>query len=334
MDSMLFTKLTTRREMLRAAGAVAGGALFARLMPGTLLAGAPRPMAYPQQAGAAPADPVAAMRAQMGATPLETIKLTDNLTMLSGPGGNVVVLNGPDGKVVVDSFVQTAWAKLKQALDGMGNTPVRFLIDTHWHFDHTDNNANFRTAGAQILAHENTRKRLSEPHDLLGMHFPPSPAGALPTQTFTATHRLQPNGENLVLGYISPAHTDTDIYIQYQRANVIHLGDTYFNGAYPFIDGSTGGNISGMIASANRMLGMVDGSTKIVPGHGPLSDRAALARYRDVLVTVRDRVQREKSAGKSVQDVVAAKPTAEFDATWGNGFMQPDVFVTIVYNTL
>ena len=334
MDRMPFSKLTTRREMLRATGAVAGGALLARIFPARLLAGAVRPMAYPQQAGAAPADPLAATRAQMGATPLETVKLSDNLTMLSGPGGNVVVLNGPDGKVVVDSFVQTAWAKLKQSLDGMGNAPIRILIDTHWHFDHTDNNSNFRAAGAQILAHENTKKRLSEPHVLLGMHFAPSPANALPTQTFTATHRMQANGENLVLGYIPPAHTDTDIYIQYPRANVIHLGDTFFNGMYPFIDAGTGGNINGMIAAANRSLSMVDGSTKIVPGHGPLADRAALTRFRDVLVTVRDRVQREKSAGKKVEEVVAAKPTAEFDPTWGMGFMQPDVFVAIVYNTL
>ena len=334
MDRMPFSKLTTRREMLRATGALAGGALLAKLFPGSLLAGAARPFAYPQQAGAAPADPLAAMRAQMGATPLETVKLSDNLTMLSGPGGNVVVLSGPDGKVVVDTFVQTVWAKLKQSLDGMGNAPIRVLIDTHWHFYHTDNNSNFRAAGAQILAHENTRKRLSEPHDLLGMHFAPSPASALPTQTFTATHRMQANGENLALGYIPPAHTDTDIYIQYPRANVIHLGDTFFNGMYPFIDAGTGGTINGMIAAANRSLGMVDGSTKIVPGHGPLADRAALTRYRDVLVTVRDRVQKEKSAGKTVEEVVAAKPTAEFDAAWGMGFMQPDVFVTIVYNTL
>ena len=334
MDRMPFSKLTTRREMLRATGALAGGALLAKLFPGSLLAGAARPLAYPQQAGSAPADPLAAMRAQMGATPLETVKLSDNLTMLSGPGGNVVVLSGPDGKVVVDTFVQTVWAKLKQSLDGMGNAPIRWLIDTHWHFDHTDNNSNFRAAGAQILAHENTRKRLSEPHDLLGMHFAPSPASALPTQTFTATHRMQANGENLVLGYIPPAHTDTDIYIQYPRANVIHLGDTFFNGMYPFIDAGTGGTINGMIAAANRSLGMVDGSTKIVPGHGPLADRAALTHYRDVLVAVRDRVQREKSAGKTVEEVVAAKPTAEFDAAWGMGFMQPDVFVTIVYNTL
>jgi glyoxylase-like metal-dependent hydrolase (beta-lactamase superfamily II) len=334
MDPMSFSKLTTRRELLRATGAVAGGAFLAQLFPGSLLASAARPLAYPRQAGAAPADPLAAARAQMGAAPLESVKLSDNLTMLSGPGGNVVVLNGPDGKVVVDSFVQTAWDKLKLSLDGMGNAPIRVLIDTHWHFDHTDNNSNFRAAGAQILAHENTRKRLAEPHDLLGMHLPPSPAAALPTQTFAATHRLQANGENLLLGYIPPAHTDTDIYIQYPRANVIHLGDTFFNGMYPFIDATTGGNINGMIAAANRSLDLAGAGTRIVPGHGPLADRAALARYRDVLVTVRDRVQREKAAGKSVQEVVAAKPTAEFDAAWGMGFMQPDVFVTIVYSTL
>jgi glyoxylase-like metal-dependent hydrolase (beta-lactamase superfamily II) len=324
----------TRREILRAGGFLAGAAVLARLFPGSLLAGAARPLPYPQQAGAAPADPLAAARAQMGAAPLETLKLTDNLTMLSGPGGNVVVLNGPDGKIVVDSFVQTAWAKLKESLDGMGNAPLRVLIDTHWHFDHTDNNANFRAAGAQILAHENTKKRLAEPHDLLGMHFPPSPAAALPSQTFTSTHGMQANGENLSLGYFAPAHTDTDIFVQYPRANVLHMGDTFFNGIYPFIDAGTGGKINGMIAAANRALNMVDASTKIVPGHGPLADRAALTRYRDVLVTVRDRVQKEKSAGKKVEEVVAAKPTAEFDAAWGMGFMQPDVFVTIVYNTL
>jgi glyoxylase-like metal-dependent hydrolase (beta-lactamase superfamily II) len=271
----------------------------------------------------------------MGATPIETVRLSDTLTMLSGPGGNVVVLNGPDGKIVVDSFVQSAWTRLKQTLDGMGSAPIRTLIDTHWHFDHTDNNANFRAAGAQILAHENTRKRMSEPHELLGMRLPPSPANALPTQTFTTpTHRLQSGGETVVLGYIPPAHTDTDIYIQYQRANVIHLGDTFFNGIYPFIDGGTGGKINGMIDSATKIIAMVDANTKIVPGHGPLADRAALTRFRDVMVTVRDRVQREKAAGRTVQEVVAAKPTATLDATWGGGFLQPDAFVTIVYNTL
>jgi cyclase len=331
MDLRNTSKLTTRREMLRLTGGIAGGALAARFFPGALLA---RPRSYAQQAGAAPADALAATRAQMGATPMETVRLADNLTMFSGPGGNVVALDGPDGKIVVDSFVQPAWTELKQALDGMGNTPIRILIDTHWHFDHTDNNANFRATGARILAHENTKKRLSEAHDLLGMHFPPSPEDALPTQTFKTTQRMQVNGESLFLAYIPPAHTDTDIYVQYPRANVLHMGDAFFNGIYPFIDASTGGRINGMIDAATKAIGMVDADTKIVPGHGPLGDRASLTTYRDVLVTIRDRVQKLKSEGKNVEEVVAAKPTAEFDAAWGGGFMMPDVFVGIVYSTL
>jgi cyclase len=331
MDSKNLLNRMTRREMLRWTGGIAGGALAARMFSGALLA---RPLAYAQQAGAAPADPLAATRAQMGATPLETVKLADNLTLLSGPGGNVVVLTGPDGKVVVDSFVQPAWGKLKQALDGLGSGPIKLLIDTHWHFDHTDNNGNFRNAGAQILAHENTKKRLSETHDLLGMHFTPAPANFLPTQTFASTQRVQVNGENLQLAHIDPAHTDTDIYIQYPRANVLHLGDTFFNGMYPFIDAGTGGNINGVINAATKAIAMVDVRTKIVPGHGPLGDRASLTKYRDVLVTVRDRVQKLKSQGKKVKEVVAAKPGGEFDKAWGGGFMMPDQFIEIVYNTL
>lgn len=136
------------------------------------------------------------------------------------------------------------------------------------------------------------------------------------------------------IGYIPPAHTDTDIYIHFTRANVLHLGDLFFNGMYPFIDTSTAGSIKGMIVGAERMLKMANATTKIVPGHGPLGDRAALTTYRDVLVDVRDRVRKLKAAGRTVEQTVAAKPTAHLDATRGKGFMQPDVFVTIVYGTL
>jgi cyclase len=318
-----------RRELLKIATVVGGGGVIAHLLPPSVA----RAYALVQQA-AAPADPLAAMRAQMAAVPIEVTKLTDTLTMLSGPGGNVVVLNGPDGKVVVDTFIQGAFNPLKQRLDALGSAPIAWAIDTHWHFDHADNNESFRKAGAQVLAHENTRKRLSEPHDLLGMHFNPAPPGAMPTQTFAQTHALKANGEQIDLGYIQPAHTDTDIYIHFTRGNVLHLGDTFFNGTYPFIDASTGGRINGMIAAADRALKMSSGTTRIVQGHGPLGDRAALVTYRDVLATVRDRVQKLKSAGRTEKDVVAAKPTADLDATWGKGFMQPDMFVTIVYNTL
>lgn len=328
MQTIFDRMLMTRRELLRTAAVVAGSGLFANVLPGCA------PSEPPSEPPTESADPLAAMRAQMAGAPMETLDLGNNLVMLSGPGGNVVVLNGPDGKIVVDTFVLPVWAQLKQRLDGMSTAPIALLINTHWHFDHTDNNANFREAGAAILAHEHTAKRLSETHELLGLHFDPAPAAARPTETFTDTHTLQANGEEVELGYIPPAHTDTDIYVLYTKANVLHMGDTFFNGMYPFIDAGTGGRLNGMIASADRALTVVDTATTIVPGHGPLADRDALSKYRDVLVTVRDRVQELKLGGRTLEEVVAAKPTADLDATWGQGFMQPNDFVGIVYNTL
>ncbi len=318
----------TRRQFLTRGFACAGGALIAPALPAWIA----RPLGAGLQQAAA--DPLAQMRAQLGAIPIETSKLGDRLTLLSGPGGNVVVLDGPDGKVVVDSFVQPAWTALKQALDGMGNTKITSLIDTHWHFDHTDNNENFRKAGAAIVAHENTKKRMSQTHELLGMKFPASPPDALPTQTFAGKHAMAANGEQLALSHVPPAHTDTDIIIRYQKANVLHMGDLFFNGFYPFIDGGTGGSINGMIAAAASTLKMVDAQTKIVPGHGPLGDRDALSRFHDMMVTVRDRVQKLKKEGKTLEETVAAAPTKDLDATWGKGFLQPNQFVTIVYGLL
>lgn len=289
------------------------------------------------QATAPPAtgtpDLLTQMRARHAAAKIESIALGPNLVMLSGPGGNVIVLNGPDGKIVVDTFVQPAWERLKQTLDGMGGAPLRTLVDTHWHFDHCDNNERFRQAGAQVVAHENTTKRLSGTHEILGMHIKPAPAGALPTVTFTDTHRLEGNGEALHLVHVPPAHTDTDVFVHFTRANVLHMGDVFFHGTYPFIDSSTGGNINGLIGAATTGLKMADTGTKIVPGHGALADKPALTAYRDMLVTVRDRVQKLKSAGQTLDQVIAAKPTADLDARWGKGF-PGNSFVTLVYNTL
>jgi glyoxylase-like metal-dependent hydrolase (beta-lactamase superfamily II) len=328
----LSQKQSTRREMLRNSASLAAGAVLAQLFPGSLLRAVP---ARAQQAAPA-ADPLAAVRAQIGAMPIQAQKLADNLTLLSGPGGNVVVLNGPDGKFVVDTFLAPAWPNLKQSLAGISAAPVKIVIDTHWHFDHTDNNAPFHAAGATILAHENTKKRMSESHDLpvMGLHFEPSPVEALPQQTFTSSYTLQANGETLLLQHLSPAHTDTDIYVRFQKANVIHMGDAFFNGFYPFIDSGTGGNINGMIAAADTVLPLADSDTKLIPGHGPLGNKADLAKHRDMLVIARDRVQKLKSAGKSSQEVVASKPLADLDAAWGHGLFNGDAFVQIVYLAL
>jgi len=327
-------KQNTRRGMLRNCAGFAGSALLAQLFPASLLnAGVP---ALCQQAATPPTDSLGAMRAQMGTLPIHSQPLAENLTLLSGPGGNVVVLNGPDGKIVVDTFLLPAWPKLKENLDGLGNAPLKTVIDTHWHVDHTDNNANLHAAGATVLAHDNTKTRMAEPHDsaLMGLHFPASPADALPQQIFSSSKELHANGEIVTLQYFQPAHTDTDIYIHFQKANVIHMGDTFFNGFYPVVDASTGGKINGMILAADKILTLVDNNTKIVPGHGPLGNKADLTKFRDMLVVARDRVQKLKTAGKSAGEIAASKPFADLDATWGKGFFNGDVFAQVVYSAL
>jgi len=333
MSPKFLEKQTTRRAMLRNSAGFAGSALLARFLPASILsAGVPGPR---QQAATAPTDHLAAIRAQMGAAPIQAQPLGENLTLLSGPGGNVVVLNGREGKIVVDTFLLPAWPKLKEALAGLGSAPLKTVIDTHWHFDHTDNNANLHAAGATVLAHENTRKRMAEPHDsaLLGLHIPASPADALPQQTFSSSQILRANGEILTLQYFQPAHTDTDIYIHFQQANVIHMGDTFFNGFYPVIDTSTGGKVNGLIVAADKILSLADTNSKIVPGHGPLGNKADLTKSRDMLVVARDRVQKLKTAGKSAEEIVASKPLAELDPVWGH-MLSSDVFVQMIYSAL
>jgi glyoxylase-like metal-dependent hydrolase (beta-lactamase superfamily II) len=335
-------KQTSRREMLRDSVTLAGSALLAHLVPATLLRASAA--GYARQAPSA-ADLLASMRAKFNAAPIQTQKLAENVTMLSGPGGSVVVLNGPDGKFVVDTFVAPAWPRLKEVLVGLGNAPVKYVIDTHWHFDHADNNALLHAAGATVLAHENTKKRMSEPHDLpilyrgadgalAGLHFDPSPADALPQQTFAASYMLQANGETLALQHFAPAHTDTDIYVHFQQASVIQMGDVFFNGMYPYIDPGTGGTITGNIAACDKILSLAGNNTKIVPGHGPLGNKADLTKFRDMLVTARDRVQKLKSAGKSAQESVAEKPLADLDPVWGKGIINTDQFVQVVYLVL
>jgi cyclase len=342
MKFVLSQKQTSRREMLRGSVTLAGGALLAHLFSSTSLRASAMSNAHPTPS---PADLLAKMRAKFNAAPLQSQKLADDITMLSGPGGSVVVLNGPDGKFVVDTFVAPAWPRLKEALDGLGNAPVKCVIDTHWHFDHTDNNASFRAAGATVLAHENTKKRMSEPHDLpvlyrasdgalTGLHFDPSPVGALPQQTFADGYKLQANGETLALQHVPAAHTDTDIYVHFEKANVIQMADLFFNGMYPYIDPGTGGKITGVIAAADKILSLADNDTKIVAGHGPLGNKADLTKFRDMLVTSRDRVEKLKSAGRSAQEAVAEEPFADLDSVWGNGIINSEQWVHVVYLTL
>lgn len=310
----------SRRSFLRAAGLLSGACAL-RALPGGLL-----------EAFQAP-NSADASRQYLAGLPIETTKLTDRLTLLAGPGGNVLAFHGPDGKLLVDGFVKPAWPKLKAALDALDGGAIKSMIDTHWHYDHADNNGEFRAAGGRVIAHDNTKRRLMQSHDVLGMHFPPVAPEELPTQTFASGLTLNLNGEQIDLRHVPPAHTDTDVFVYFPKADVLHLGDVFFNGIYPFIDASTGGTIDGMIDAVGIALKRVTARTRIIPGHGPLARRGSLETYGRVLTTVRDRVRTAKRAGKSLVEVQAAKPSAEFDETWGKGFMPTANFLALVYNT-
>jgi cyclase len=269
-------------------------------------------------------------------TPIKTTKLYDNIYLLQGAGGNIALQTGVDGNILIDSSYATAVPHILEAVGAMSKDHADALINTHWHVDHTDGNEGLHAAGYTIFAHQKTRERLSTSQTIVAFHttFPPAPAGALPVITFDNSMHAWHNGDSMDLVHFDPAHTDTDIYIHFHNANVLHLGDIFFNGMYPFIDESTGGKIDGMIQGAQVGLSIAGEGTKIIPGHGPLGTKADLQKYHDVLSAIRDKVAAMKASGASEQETVAKKPTAEFDAVWGKGFMNPDAFAGLVYRTL
>jgi glyoxylase-like metal-dependent hydrolase (beta-lactamase superfamily II) len=259
--------------------------------------------------------------------------LRRNINVLLGPGGNVAVLTGPDGKLLVDSEVATARANVSAALAGINVDPIKQLINTHWHFDHTGGNEWVHQAGASILAHENTRKRLSVDTRVEGWvyTFPAAPAGAIPTTVFGDEHTVHFNGSTLALKYYGPAHTDSDISVYFSEADVLHTGDTFWNREYPFIDYSTGGSIDGQIRAAEANLAKASATTVVIPGHGAVGGKADLTLFRDVLVEAREKVAGLKKQGRTLEEVISAKPTARYDAEWGQGFQSPQSFLGWVY---
>jgi glyoxylase-like metal-dependent hydrolase (beta-lactamase superfamily II) len=301
-----------------------------------MAAGAATAMPAWLRAQAPAADRLAQMRAGAATTPIKTTKLYDNLFLLQGAGGNMAVQTGPDGKILIDSSFSTAVPRLREALAALGKDPAAILINTHWHIDHTDGNDGMHSDGFAIYAHGKTRERLAAPATmkLFGMTLPAAPAGALPTVTFDDEMSLFHNGDSLRLVHFDPAHTDTDIHILFEKADVLHAGDTFFNGFYPFIDEGSGGSIGGMIRATERTLSIAGANTKIIPGHGPLGTRTELEKTRAMLVQVRDKVAALKAAGASEQEAIAKKPTADLDAEWNKGTFPPEMFVGIVYRTV
>ncbi len=281
-------------------------------------------------------DRLAQSRDAAAKTPIKVTKLRDDFFLLQGAGGNMAAQTGAEGVIYIDSSYATAVPHIKEALAGLTHDAPDTLINTHWHFDHTDGNEGMHANGFRILAHTKTRDRLSMPSEVkfFGMESPAAPAGALPTVTFDHSMHLWHNGDTLDLLHVPPAHTDTDIFIHFHKADVIHTGDIWFNGFYPFIDEGTGGNIKGMIDAAHAVLRVAQNSTKIIPGHGPLGTKSDLEKYADMLSQAHENVSRLKAQGLSEKEAIAKKPTASLDAAWGHGMMSPDEFTGIVYRTL
>jgi cyclase len=263
-------------------------------------------------------------------------KLSEHTYMLTGAGGNLGVSVGDDGVFIVDDQFAPLTPKIKAAIAKLSKQPVRFVLNTHWHFDHTGGNENFGKAGTVIVAHDNVRKRMSTEQfiQFFGMPIKPSPHKALPVVTFPGELNFHLNGDEVHAFHVSAGHTDGDAIVHFRKSNVIHLGDIFFNKLYPFIDTSSGGTVDGVIAAVDKVLGMADDNTKLIPGHGPLATKADLKTYRDMLSTVAERVRKQVKEGKKLEEVVASKPTAEFDETWGKGFLSPEKFVGMLWNNL
>jgi len=267
---------------------------------------------------------------------IKSTELGNGVYMLTGAGGNMGLSVGDGGVFLIDDQYAPLTQKIRAAIAKLSDKPVKFVINTHWHFDHTGGNENLGKEGAIIVAHDNVRKLMSKDQFIatFNANIPAASEVALPSITFSDTTTFHLNGEELHVQHLEPSHTDGDSIVAFKKANVIHTGDIFFNGFYPFIDVDHGGSINGVIANATAIIGMAGADTKIIPGHGPLADRAQLIAYRDMLITARDNVKVLVDAGKTEDQTVAAKPTAELDETWGDGFLKPEVFVKLVYASL
>jgi glyoxylase-like metal-dependent hydrolase (beta-lactamase superfamily II) len=267
---------------------------------------------------------------------VQEARLAPGLAMLTGRGGNIAVVHGPDGTLLVDDQYAPATPEILAAVERLGGGPVRFVLNTHWHGDHTGGNENLARGGALVVAHENVRRRMSvdQWNPLRQSTTPAAPPAALPIVTFEEGIRFHLDGYEIDVLHVDPAHTDGDAVVVFRKANVVHLGDVYFNGLYPYIDVASGGSIDGMLAAVDRSLDLCDAETRIIPGHGPLSDRKGLLVYREMLAGVRKAVKAGVDAGRSADEVVASRPTRAWDEAWGGGFLSPEAFTRIVYASL
>ncbi|HSP19581.1 MAG TPA: MBL fold metallo-hydrolase, partial [Myxococcaceae bacterium] len=267
---------------------------------------------------------------------IKIVPVAGGVSMLVGQGGNIGVTTGKDGTFLIDDQFAPLLPKIRAAVKTLGDVPIRFVVNTHFHGDHTGSNALLGESGTVIIAQDNVRRRLGVERVNPGtkQRTPPQPPSAWPLVTYADGVTLFLNGDELEVTHVLRAHTDGDSLVRFKKANVIHMGDVFFNGSYPFIDVDSGGSVDGILATVDKVLPTLDAGTKVIPGHGPLGTKADLQTYRDLVAGIRDRVKALVAQGKTMDQVIAAKPTAQWDEKWGKGFMGPDVFVSFVYRSL
>ena len=267
---------------------------------------------------------------------IKTTDLGSNCYMLEGQGGNITVAVATDGIIMVDGQFAPLHDKIKTAIESISKQPIKYLINTHFHGDHTGGNESFAGDGVTIVSQINVKNRLAAgtSNGLTGAKTPPAPQAALPSDTYTNFSKIRLKGRVADLKHIANAHTDGDTYVWFKTANVLSTGDTFTTTRYPNIDFANGGNIKGMIAAADTYLKLTNAKSRIVPGHGPIADKKALTEYRTMLVTARDRMEKLVKEGKSEDELVAAKPFADLDAKWAPTELASKNFIRVVYHSL
>jgi glyoxylase-like metal-dependent hydrolase (beta-lactamase superfamily II) len=283
--------------------------------------------------GSAIASPYSDINAAAATSPVTVQNVRNNVSMLQGSGGNIGVLTGGDGILMVDAGIAVSQQKILAALHTLSDGKLRYVINTHWHWDHTDGNGWLRQAGATIIADKHVVTRLTQTLRIVEWEhtFTPTPDAALPNQAITADKTMRFDNETVRIRHYQPSHTDGDMSVYFVKANVLQTGDTFWNGMYPFIDYVVGGSIDGAIRAANTNISMANNRTLVIPGHGPAGNSAQLVEFRDMLVAIRDKVAALKSQGKSLEEVVAAKPTSSYDAKWGQSVINGKLFTALVY---
>lgn len=267
---------------------------------------------------------------------IQAQKLADGIYMLTGAGGNMGVSVGDDGVFLVDDQFAALTPKIEAAIRKLSDKPIRFVLNTHLHHDHTGGNENLGKAGATIVGHHTVRERMSREqfNPYVDVRTPPHSHHAMPLLTYSEDMVFHVNGHDIRVHHIGPAHTDGDSLIHFRAANILHTGDVFVHSMYPFVDVTSGGSIDGILAFCDEVLALADDQTQIIPGHGPVSTRADVQAFRNVVQAARDRIAALLSQGKTLEETIAADPLAEYNAEWGDGFLPPERFITFVYLSL